>query len=372
VEAQLAGGTRGTRSKSSHASCATRCDSPEGTSSPFGGRRRPSVCSPCLSLRQRYIDAARTSRISRGATSISRSKEDASALVHPFHRNPVRPRVFVISLGNAGGAKISERRCRRPRGEGEAGEMPPTCRLLSPPMAARVRGEVQRQVETIMFQRFADTRTALAPPAIWQTALRPQTLAGTRPAVSSGSPRGLRHRLSRRRTGEASNWDRSRQNVGVGAGSISWLKFAATTTEYGLDYPKLKDRQHRGRRRKLPEAPRKADRHAVVGNRSARSHRDATARIRPIDTTTRSVGGSSRCSREPHVSWRRTATPCNGSSSRTWTCEILRRRTTAVGNLRGEAGLRRRSGGVDSASRSSTPPCRSSHQAHLEVPVDNA
>src|SRR6266540_1504428 len=61
------------------------------------------------------------------------------------------------------------------------------------------------QIETVMFQRFADARTALASGDLDITAFGPQDIS-----------------------------------LAVGAGSISWLKFAASVQEQGLEYGKLK------------------------------------------------------------------------------------------------------------------------------------
>ena len=39
------------------------------------------------------------------------------------------------------------------------------------------------------------------------------------------------------------------KRIGIGAGSISWLKFAASVQENGLRVQQAEDRQHRRRRR---------------------------------------------------------------------------------------------------------------------------
>src|SRR6266511_117074 len=74
------------------------------------------------------------------------------------------------------------------------------------------------QIETVMFQRFADARTALASGDLDITAFGPQDISL---AVGQGA---------KSLVGVA----------GIGAGSISWLKFAASVQENGLDYGKLK------------------------------------------------------------------------------------------------------------------------------------
>src|SRR6266705_2670514 len=71
------------------------------------------------------------------------------------------------------------------------------------------------QIEEILFQRFADERTPLASGDLDIAAFWPQD-----------STLGL--------------WQGAQSLIGVGAGSISWLKFAASVQENGLDYGKLR------------------------------------------------------------------------------------------------------------------------------------
>jgi len=63
---------------------------------------------------------------------------------------------------------------------------------LSPLCSCRVRGEIQHTDRNLMFQRFADARTALASGDIQLTAFvrRTSPRAGPRPSRSSGSRRG--------------------------------------------------------------------------------------------------------------------------------------------------------------------------------------
>ncbi len=102
------------------------------------------------------------------------------------------------------------------------------------------------QIEPIMFQRFADERTALAAGDLDITAFGPQDISL---AVSQGAKNlvgiaGLgagNDCLVVRKGQDIKAWSElTGKNIGVGAGSISWLKFAASVTENGVDYRKLK------------------------------------------------------------------------------------------------------------------------------------
>lgn len=102
------------------------------------------------------------------------------------------------------------------------------------------------QIETVMFQRFADARTALASGDLDITAFGPQdiTLAVAQGAKSLVGVAGVgsgNDCLVVRKGEDVKDWKQlADKRVGVGAGSISWLKFAASVTEHGLDYGKLK------------------------------------------------------------------------------------------------------------------------------------
>jgi sulfonate transport system substrate-binding protein len=102
------------------------------------------------------------------------------------------------------------------------------------------------QIETVMFQRFADARTALASGDLDITAFGPQdiTLAVAQGAKSLVGVAGVgsgNDCLVVRKGEDIKDWKQlADKRVGVGAGSISWLKFAASVTEHGLDYGKLK------------------------------------------------------------------------------------------------------------------------------------
>ncbi len=102
------------------------------------------------------------------------------------------------------------------------------------------------QMEAVMFQRFADARTALATGDIQITAFGPQDISlalgqGTKTMVGVAGVGSGNDCLIVRKGEDLKDWKAvSDKRVGVGAGSISWLKFAATAQENGLEYGKLK------------------------------------------------------------------------------------------------------------------------------------
>jgi ABC-type nitrate/sulfonate/bicarbonate transport system substrate-binding protein len=102
------------------------------------------------------------------------------------------------------------------------------------------------QIETVMFQRFADARTALASGDLDITAFGPQdiTLAVAQGAKSLVGVAGVgsgNDCLVVRKGEDVRDWkDLAARRIGIGAGSISWLKFAASVQEHGVDYGKLK------------------------------------------------------------------------------------------------------------------------------------
>ena len=102
------------------------------------------------------------------------------------------------------------------------------------------------QIETVMFQRFADARTALASGDLDLTAFGPQdiTLAvgqGAKSLVGIAGVGSGNDCLVVRKGEDLQDWKQlAGKAIGVGAGSISWLKFAASAQENGLEYPKLK------------------------------------------------------------------------------------------------------------------------------------
>lgn len=107
-------------------------------------------------------------------------------------------------------------------------------------------GKYNIQVENVMFQRFADARTALASGDIDIAAFGPQdiTLAVAQGVKSLVGVAGLgsgNDCLIVRKGEDIKDWKEiATKRVGVGAGSISWVKFAASLQEGGVDYGKVK------------------------------------------------------------------------------------------------------------------------------------
>jgi ABC-type nitrate/sulfonate/bicarbonate transport system substrate-binding protein len=102
------------------------------------------------------------------------------------------------------------------------------------------------QIETVMFQRFADARTALASGDLDLTAFGPQDISlalgqGAKSMVGVAGVGSGNDCLIVRKGEDVTQWSALRdKTIGVGAGSISWLKFAASAQENALEYPKLK------------------------------------------------------------------------------------------------------------------------------------
>jgi sulfonate transport system substrate-binding protein len=107
-------------------------------------------------------------------------------------------------------------------------------------------GKYNVQIETVMFQRFADARTALASGDLDITAFGPQDITlglaqGAKSMVGVAGVGSGNDCLLVRKGEDVKDWkDVAARRMGVGAGSISWLKFAASVQEHGLDYGKLK------------------------------------------------------------------------------------------------------------------------------------
>jgi sulfonate transport system substrate-binding protein len=102
------------------------------------------------------------------------------------------------------------------------------------------------EIEPVMFQRFADARTALVSGDIQLTAFGPQDISlalgqGAKTLVGVAGVGSGNDCLVVRKGEDLKDW-KSLQGkaIGVGAGSISWLKFAASVQENGLEYGKLK------------------------------------------------------------------------------------------------------------------------------------
>jgi ABC-type nitrate/sulfonate/bicarbonate transport system substrate-binding protein len=102
------------------------------------------------------------------------------------------------------------------------------------------------QIEMVMFQRFADARTALASGDLDITAFGPQDISlalgqGAKSMVGVAGVGSGNDCLIVRKGEDVKDWAALRgKAIGVGAGSISWLKFAASTQEHGVEYPSLK------------------------------------------------------------------------------------------------------------------------------------
>src|SRR5438105_10092469 len=102
------------------------------------------------------------------------------------------------------------------------------------------------QIEIVMFQRFADARTALASGDIQLTAFGPQDISlalgqGAKTLVGVAGVGSGNDCLIVRKGEDIKDWkDIADKRIGIGAGSISWLKFAASVQENGLEYNKLK------------------------------------------------------------------------------------------------------------------------------------
>src|SRR6266508_2256933 len=102
------------------------------------------------------------------------------------------------------------------------------------------------QIETVMFQRFADARTALASGDLDLTAFGPQDISlavgqGAKSLIGIAGVGSGNDCLIVRKGEDLKDWKTlSGKAIGVGAGSISCLKFAASTQENGIEYPSLK------------------------------------------------------------------------------------------------------------------------------------
>src|SRR5262247_1209808 len=113
---------------------------------------------------------------------------------------------------------------------------------LLPEVAAKYNIEI----ESVMFQRFADARTALVSGDIQLTAFGPQDISlalgqGVKSLVGVAGIGSGNDCLIVRKGEDIKDWSALKgKAIGVGAGSISWLKFAASAQEHGIDYPSLK------------------------------------------------------------------------------------------------------------------------------------
>src|SRR5438309_2297148 len=102
------------------------------------------------------------------------------------------------------------------------------------------------QIETVMFQRFADARTALASGDLDITAFGPQDISlglgqGAKSMVGVAGVGSGNDCLVVRKGDDVKDWQAlAGKASGVRPGSISWLKFAASAQEHGLEDPGLK------------------------------------------------------------------------------------------------------------------------------------
>jgi sulfonate transport system substrate-binding protein len=101
------------------------------------------------------------------------------------------------------------------------------------------------KIETVMFQRFADARTALVTGDIHITAFGPQDISlalgqGAKTLLGIAGVGSGNDCLLVRKGEDIKDWKSvADKRIGIGAGSISWLKFAASVQENGLQYNKL-------------------------------------------------------------------------------------------------------------------------------------
>lgn len=155
---------------------------------------------------------------------------------------------FAASLALAGAANAQGNASRTPLAtpvkikQGQANVPALSPLYLLPEEAAKYN----IQIEMVMFQRFADMRTAVASGDIQITALGPQDISlalgsGVKSIVGVAGVGSGNDCLVVRKGEDIKSWKGvSGKRIGIGAGSISWLKFAASVQENGLQYNKLK------------------------------------------------------------------------------------------------------------------------------------
>jgi sulfonate transport system substrate-binding protein len=102
------------------------------------------------------------------------------------------------------------------------------------------------QIEMVMFQRFADARTALVSGDIQLAAFGPQDISlalgqGAKTLLGVAGVGSGNDCMIVRKGEDIKDWKSlADKSIGIGAGSISWLKFAASVQENGLQYNRLK------------------------------------------------------------------------------------------------------------------------------------
>jgi sulfonate transport system substrate-binding protein len=162
--------------------------------------------------------------------------------------NAIPRLVFAVAVGALSAAAVAQGDLRAPLAQSlkiKQGmlNVPALSPLwLLPEQAAKYN----IQIETVMFQRFADARTALVSGDIHITAFGPQDISlalgqGAKSLVGVAGVGSGNDCLVVRRGEDIKDWKTlSDKRIGVGAGSISWLKFAASVQENGLQYGNLK------------------------------------------------------------------------------------------------------------------------------------
>jgi sulfonate transport system substrate-binding protein len=162
--------------------------------------------------------------------------------------NAIPRLVFAVAVGALSAAAVAQGDLRAPLAQSlkiKQGmlNVPALSPLwLLPEQAAKYN----IQIETVMFQRFADARTALVSGDIHITAFGPQDISlalgqGAKSLVGVAGVGSGNDCLVVRRGEDIKDWKTlSDKRIGVGAGSISWLKFAASVQENGLQYGSLK------------------------------------------------------------------------------------------------------------------------------------
>jgi sulfonate transport system substrate-binding protein len=162
--------------------------------------------------------------------------------------NAIPRLVFAVAVGALSAAAVAQGDLRAPLAQSlkiKQGmlNVPALSPLwLLPEQAAKYN----IQIETVMFQRFADARTALVSGDIHITAFGPQDISlalgqGAKSLVGVAGVGSGNDCLIVRKGEDIKDWKTlSDKRIGVGAGSISWLKFAASVQENGLQYGSLK------------------------------------------------------------------------------------------------------------------------------------
>jgi sulfonate transport system substrate-binding protein len=100
--------------------------------------------------------------------------------------------------------------------------------------------------QEVTFQRYADARTALAAGDIDISNIGPQDIAlalnqGVKSIVALAGTASGGNCLAIRKDETITDWQQLKgKTIGIGAGSISWLMFAASVADHDIDYNSLK------------------------------------------------------------------------------------------------------------------------------------